>query len=102
MEAAKSSEKLVNFYQITRRFNPEDSHLRTNRRENLKSYILKHVYAVKMMASLIVKLRVFKRHIFIAYGAVLNCDILLLAFSHEQFSFISFNMHITLKSVSGK
>jgi hypothetical protein len=29
---------LVNFYQTTRRYNPEDSHLRTNRRENLKSY----------------------------------------------------------------
>jgi hypothetical protein len=29
---------LVNFYQTTRRYNPEDSHLRTHRRENLKSY----------------------------------------------------------------
>jgi hypothetical protein len=38
MEAARSSETLVNFYQTTRRYNPEDSHLRTNRRENLKSY----------------------------------------------------------------
>jgi hypothetical protein len=37
MEAARSSETLVNFYQTTRRYNPEDSHLRTNRRENLKS-----------------------------------------------------------------
>jgi hypothetical protein len=27
----------VNFYQTTRRYNPEDSHLRSNRRENLKS-----------------------------------------------------------------
>jgi hypothetical protein len=26
-------------YQTTRRFNPEDSHLRTHRRENVKSYI---------------------------------------------------------------
>jgi hypothetical protein len=40
MEAAKTSETLVNFYQITRRYNPEDSHLRTHRRENLKSYLL--------------------------------------------------------------
>jgi hypothetical protein len=39
MEAAKSSETLVNFYQTTRRYNPEDSDLRTNRRENLKSYL---------------------------------------------------------------
>jgi hypothetical protein len=38
MEAARISETLVNFYQITWRYNPEDSHLRTHRRENLKSY----------------------------------------------------------------
>jgi hypothetical protein len=31
---------LLNFYQTTRRYNPEDGHLRTNRRENLKSYLL--------------------------------------------------------------
>jgi hypothetical protein len=40
MEAARTSETLVNFYQITRRYNLKDSHLRTHRRENLKSYIL--------------------------------------------------------------
>jgi hypothetical protein len=34
MEAARTSETLVNFYQTTR---PEDRHLRTHRRENLKS-----------------------------------------------------------------
>jgi hypothetical protein len=39
MEAARTSETLVNFYQTTRRYNPEDSHLRTHHRENLKSYI---------------------------------------------------------------
>jgi hypothetical protein len=39
MEAAESSKTLVNFYQTTRCHNPEDSHLRTNRRENLKSHI---------------------------------------------------------------
>jgi hypothetical protein len=39
MEAARTSETLLNFYQTTRRYNPEDSHLRTHRRENLKSYI---------------------------------------------------------------
>jgi hypothetical protein len=27
MEAARTSETLVNFYQTTRRYNPEDSHL---------------------------------------------------------------------------
>jgi hypothetical protein len=35
-----SFETLVNFYQTTWRYNPEDRHLRTNRRENLKSYQL--------------------------------------------------------------
>jgi hypothetical protein len=38
MEAARISETLVNFYQTTRRYNLEDSHLHTGRRENLKSY----------------------------------------------------------------
>jgi hypothetical protein len=38
IEAARTSERLVNLYQTTRRYNPEDSHLRTHRRENLKSY----------------------------------------------------------------
>jgi hypothetical protein len=36
MEAARTSETLVNFYQTTRRYNPEDSNLHTHRRENLK------------------------------------------------------------------
>jgi hypothetical protein len=40
MEAARTSETLVNFYQTPRRYNPEDSHLRTHRRENLKSYFI--------------------------------------------------------------
>jgi hypothetical protein len=42
MEAARSFETFVNFYQTTRRYNPEDSHRLTNRRENLKSYIFIH------------------------------------------------------------
>jgi hypothetical protein len=37
MDAARTSETLVNFYQTTRRYNPEDSRLLTHRRENLKS-----------------------------------------------------------------
>jgi hypothetical protein len=41
MEAASASETLVNFYQTTRRYNPEDSHLHTHRHENLKSYLCK-------------------------------------------------------------
>jgi hypothetical protein len=39
MKAARTSETLVNFYQTTRRYNLENSHLRTHRRENLKSYL---------------------------------------------------------------
>jgi hypothetical protein len=39
MEAARTSETLVQLYQTTRRYNPEDSHLHTHRRENLKSYL---------------------------------------------------------------
>jgi hypothetical protein len=50
MEAARSSKTLVNFYQTTRRYNPEDSHIRTNRRENLKSYF--HEYFVTKKAKL--------------------------------------------------
>jgi hypothetical protein len=38
MEAASTSEMLVNFYQTTQRYNPEDSHLHIRRRENFKSY----------------------------------------------------------------
>jgi hypothetical protein len=37
-EAASSSETSVNVYQTTRRYNPEDNHLHTRRRKNLKSY----------------------------------------------------------------
>jgi hypothetical protein len=40
MEAASTSETLVNLHQTTRRYNPEDGHLRTHRRENLKSYLI--------------------------------------------------------------
>jgi hypothetical protein len=39
MEASRTSKMLVNFYQTTRRYKPEDIHLRTHRRENLKSYL---------------------------------------------------------------
>jgi hypothetical protein len=49
MEAARTSETLVNFYQTTRRYNPEDSHLRTHRRENLKSYIWRILHVIKKM-----------------------------------------------------
>jgi hypothetical protein len=35
-----TSETLVNFYQTTRRYNQEDSHIHTRRRENLKSFLV--------------------------------------------------------------
>jgi hypothetical protein len=38
METVGTSETSVNFYQTTRRNIPEDSHLHTRRRENLKSH----------------------------------------------------------------
>jgi hypothetical protein len=40
MEAASTSETSVNFYQTTRRINPEDSPLHIRRHENLKSHKL--------------------------------------------------------------
>jgi hypothetical protein len=43
MEAARAFETLLNFYQTTQRYNPEDSQLRTHRRENLNSYYLYHI-----------------------------------------------------------
>jgi hypothetical protein len=42
MEAVQTSETLVKLYHSTPRYNPEDSHLHTQRRENLKSYFLKY------------------------------------------------------------
>jgi hypothetical protein len=40
MEAASTSETSVNFYQTTRRYNPEDSNLHTHCCENLKTYLI--------------------------------------------------------------
>jgi hypothetical protein len=38
---------VVNFYQTTRRYNPEDSHLHSHRRENLKSYLTLALYTIQ-------------------------------------------------------
>jgi hypothetical protein len=42
MEGESTSETSVSLYQTTRRYNPEDSHLHTRRRENLKSFFIYH------------------------------------------------------------
>jgi hypothetical protein len=47
MEAARTSETLVNFYQTTGRYNPEHSHLRSHRRENLKFHLFVPGYSVR-------------------------------------------------------
>jgi hypothetical protein len=39
MEAVQTSETSVNSYQPTRYYNPEDGHLRSHRRENLRSHL---------------------------------------------------------------
>jgi hypothetical protein len=49
MEAARTSETLLNFYQTTWRYNPEDSHLCTHRCENFKSYMDRTVPQVYSM-----------------------------------------------------
>jgi hypothetical protein len=48
-EAARTSETLVNFYQTARRYNKEDSHLRTHRRGNLKYYFI--MFAIHLIFS---------------------------------------------------
>jgi hypothetical protein len=49
MEAERTSETLVYFYQTTRRYNPEDSHLHAHRRENLKSYLINILYSTFLL-----------------------------------------------------
>jgi hypothetical protein len=41
MEAARASKTLVNFYQTTRHYNPEDSHLRMIMIINLEKWVKK-------------------------------------------------------------
>jgi hypothetical protein len=50
MVAARTFETLANFYQTTLRYNPEDSHLRAHRRENLKSY--SQYFVLKLLQSM--------------------------------------------------
>jgi hypothetical protein len=48
MEAARTFETLVNFYQTTRRYNPEDNHLHTNPVYVLTTYFLKYKYILTL------------------------------------------------------
>jgi hypothetical protein len=48
-----SSETSVNFYQTRRRNNPEDSHLFTRRRENLKYHNIKIISKKRLLKMLI-------------------------------------------------
>jgi hypothetical protein len=59
MAAEKTSETLVNFYQTTRCYNPEDSNLHTHRRENLKSYSPRIMFTVLHFGRIISKSIVF-------------------------------------------
>jgi hypothetical protein len=60
MEAARSSETLVDFYQTTRLHNPEDSQIRTRRSENLKSYKMwfsaVHIHLTNQFISILLSL----------------------------------------------
>jgi hypothetical protein len=44
VETGSTSETFVNFYQTTSRDIPEDSHLQTRRRDNLKSHKINACY----------------------------------------------------------
>jgi hypothetical protein len=53
MEAARTSETLVNFYQTTWRYNPEDSHLHTHRCEILNSYLRNNEWKIVLRERII-------------------------------------------------
>jgi hypothetical protein len=72
MEAARTSETLVNFYQTTRRYNLEDSHLRPHRRENLKSY-LKIIWTESVLAY--IKVLRLQGRIAGLQAKIWNCDL---------------------------
>jgi hypothetical protein len=46
MEAARTFEMLVNFYQTTQCYSSEDSHLHTHHCENLRSCLLKELFTI--------------------------------------------------------
>jgi hypothetical protein len=59
MMAVSTSETPVNFYQTTQRNIPENSHLHTHRRENLKSHQDTHtLYILKVVMKLYFKTKI--------------------------------------------
>jgi hypothetical protein len=54
METASTSETLINFYQTTRCYSPEDSHLHTRRPEKLNFFYYPPIYAQVFPSGLIV------------------------------------------------
>jgi hypothetical protein len=73
MKAARTSETLVNSYQTTRCYNPEDSNLHTHRRENLKSYIfLQFLSADRSSRLYLFPTRLYAMSVLIVYNASWN------------------------------
>jgi hypothetical protein len=70
MEAARTSATLVNFYQTIWRNNPEDSHIRANRRENLKSYFVCFLHTSWVVITVMLN----KAYQQISVGNVLHID----------------------------
>jgi hypothetical protein len=74
MEAASTPETSINFYQTTRRNNPEDSHLHTCRRENLKSGEMALVFLKKQAIRSIFVLEIKRVPVFMDYVRLLVED----------------------------
>jgi hypothetical protein len=76
MEAARTSETSVNFYQTTWHNNPEDSHLHTCRSENLKSYLM-------INSSLVTSLSVSSL-VIVLLSVSLQTDLCIDIYSHDD------------------
>jgi hypothetical protein len=63
MEAASTSETLVNFYQTTCRNNPEDSDLHTCCHKNLKSHLGKTEFFETYTQGVLVTKKTCRRHV---------------------------------------
>jgi hypothetical protein len=64
MEAANTSETSVNFYQTTRRSNPDNSNLHIRRSENLKSHLVTLLFPKNECAKLAFITRNFQTLLF--------------------------------------